>query len=103
MDKHPPIIPRAPWLLHGADYNPEQWLHVPEILEKDIAMMQQAGCNTMSVGIFSWSMLEPTEGSIALTGWMKCWINFMLAGFLSSSQHQAEQNPHGLQLVIQRF
>lgn len=28
MDKHPPIIPTAPWLLHGADYNPEQWLHV---------------------------------------------------------------------------
>ena len=23
-------------LLHGGDYNPEQWLHSPEILEKDI-------------------------------------------------------------------
>ena len=23
-------------MLHGGDYNPEQWLHSPEILEKDI-------------------------------------------------------------------
>ena len=23
-------------LLHGGDYNPEQWLHDPDILEKDI-------------------------------------------------------------------
>ncbi|MCI7814338.1 MAG: beta-galactosidase [Robinsoniella sp.] len=49
-------------LLHGGDYNPEQWLDRPDILEKDIEMMREAGCNTVSLGIFSWSILEPQEG-----------------------------------------
>ena len=49
-------------LLHGADYNPEQWLNYPDIVDKDIAMMQQAKCNIMSVGIFSWAKLVPAEG-----------------------------------------
>jgi beta-galactosidase len=49
-------------ILHGADYNPEQWQNYPDIVDKDIAMMQQAKCNIMSVGIFSWAKLEPAEG-----------------------------------------
>ncbi|WP_054955495.1 beta-galactosidase [Paenibacillus dakarensis] len=56
-------------LLHGADYNPEQWLHDPEVLEQDIQLMLQAGCNVMSVGIFSWAALEPEEGKYQW-GWM---------------------------------
>ena len=48
--------------LHGADYNPEQWLDYPEIFEKDIELMKKAHCNVMSVGIFSWAALEPEEG-----------------------------------------
>lgn len=49
-------------LLHGGDYNPEQWLDMPEILEQDIECFKAAGINTVSVGIFSWAMLEPEEG-----------------------------------------
>lgn len=49
-------------ILYGGDYNPEQWLDEPEILEKDIQLMKQAHINTVSVGIFSWSSLEPVEG-----------------------------------------
>lgn len=49
-------------VLHGADYNPDQWDSVPNIVDNDIAMMRQAHCNVMSVGIFSWSKLEPKEG-----------------------------------------
>ena len=48
--------------LHGADYNPEQWLEYPEILDKDIEFMKKAHCNVMTIGIFSWSFLEPQEG-----------------------------------------
>ena len=48
--------------LHGADYNPEQWLNYPEILKQDIEYMKEANCNVMSVGIFSWAYLEPEEG-----------------------------------------
>lgn len=49
-------------LLHGGDYNPEQWLHMPEILEQDISYLKKAKCNAVSLGIFSWSALEPKEG-----------------------------------------
>lgn len=63
-------------LLHGADYNPEQWIDYPEVLEKDIELMKQANCNVMSVGMFSWSMLEPTEGEYNLE-WLENIINKM--------------------------
>lgn len=47
---------------HGCDYNPDQWLHDPQILKDDIKYMKETKCNVMSVGIFSWSVLEPQEG-----------------------------------------
>lgn len=50
------------YLMHGGDYNPEQWLHMPEILETDIERFKEAKINTVSVGIFSWAKLEPKEG-----------------------------------------
>jgi len=54
--------PGFPHFLHGADYNPEQWLPDKEIWDRDMELMKQACCNEMSVGIFSWAMLEPREG-----------------------------------------
>ena len=53
---------RTDKLLHGGDYNPEQWLKRPDILEKDIDMLEESGCNVVSLGSFSWSTLEPEEG-----------------------------------------
>ncbi|WP_303006647.1 beta-galactosidase [Romboutsia ilealis] len=50
-------------LLHGGDYNPDQWLDYPEILRDDLRLMKLANVNTMTVGIFAWSTLEPTEGN----------------------------------------
>ena len=49
-------------LLHGGDYNPEQWLDRPDILEQDIELMKKAHVNTVTLGVFSWSVLEPEEG-----------------------------------------
>ena len=49
-------------LLHGGDYNPEQWLDCPEILEEDIRFMKDAKVNCVTLGVFSWAMLEPEEG-----------------------------------------
>ena len=57
-------------LLHGGDYNPEQWLAYPEILEKDIEYFKKAHINEVSMGIFSWSMLEPEEGKYCFE-WME--------------------------------
>ena len=50
-----------PHFLHGGDYNPEQWIDTKEIWDEDMRLMKLAGCNEMSVGIFSWSTLEPRE------------------------------------------
>lgn len=53
---------QEPRLLHGGDYNPDQWLDYPEILKKDLELMKEAKINTVSLGIFAWSALEPREG-----------------------------------------
>lgn len=49
-------------ILHGGDYNPEQWLDRPDILEKDIIYMKEAHVNVVTLGVFSWSVYEPEEG-----------------------------------------
>ena len=56
------FTPRFPNFLHGGDYNPDQWLDRPDVLEQDIVLMQQSHVNAVSVGIFSWTLLEPEEG-----------------------------------------
>ena len=61
--KTAPLFPeKIDGLLHGGDYNPEQWLDRPNILEEDIRLMKKAGVNTATLGVFSWSVLEPREG-----------------------------------------
>lgn len=50
-------------VIHGGDYNPDQWLSsVPTIVEEDARLMRLAGINSSSVAIFAWSLLEPAEG-----------------------------------------
>ncbi len=51
-----------PHFIHGADYNPEQWIDDKSIWNEDMRLMKLAHCNEMSVGIFSWAKLEPREG-----------------------------------------
>ena len=63
------LFPKIPVLLHGGDYNPDQWLDRPDILKEDIRMMKKAGVNTATVGVFSWSALEPEEGKFNF-GWL---------------------------------
>lgn len=58
--KTSPINSRLPVLWHGGDYNPDQW--PAETLEDDVQKMQKAGVNVVSLGVFSWSQLEPEEG-----------------------------------------
>ncbi|MCM3412335.1 beta-galactosidase [Metabacillus litoralis] len=53
---------KANFMLHGGDYNPDQWLDRPDILEDDVRLMKLSHTNTFSVGIFAWSALEPEEG-----------------------------------------
>lgn len=70
MNHHyPPINPKFPHFLHGGDYNPDQWKDTPEIWEEDMRLMKLSHCNAMSVGIFSWTALEPEEGKYDF-GWL---------------------------------
>lgn len=47
-------------LWYGGDYNPEQW---PEaVWDDDIQLMLEARITVVTVGVFSWARLEPTEG-----------------------------------------
>lgn len=56
------IIMNQDRLLHGGDYNPEQWLDSPDILKRDVELFLKAGINTVTMGMFSWALLEPEEG-----------------------------------------
>lgn len=49
-------------IIHGGDYNPDQWIDTPEIWDEDMRLMNLAHVNSATVGIFSWAMLEPQEG-----------------------------------------
>ncbi len=44
----------------GGDYNPEQWPR--ETVAEDIRLMRQAGVSFVTLGVFSWSWLEPAQG-----------------------------------------
>ncbi|MER6491802.1 beta-galactosidase [Streptomyces griseorubiginosus] len=54
-------------LAFGGDYNPEQW---PEsVWDEDVRLMREAGVTMVSVGIFSWALLEPEPGAYDF-GWL---------------------------------
>lgn len=59
MADFPPISPKAPYLWHGGDYNPEQWS--PDVWDDDFRLMQKAGMTSATVGVFSWVSLQPAE------------------------------------------
>lgn len=94
---------RTDKLLHGGDYNPEQWLKRPDILEKDIDMLEESGCNVVSLGIFSWSTLERKKVYFILDGCRRSLINFIKEVFLQSWLHRQVQDPNGWQTSIRRY
>jgi beta-galactosidase len=54
-------------LAFGGDYNPEQW---PEsVWDEDVRLMREAGVTMVSLGIFSWALLEPEPGVYDF-GWL---------------------------------
>ncbi|MCT4714263.1 beta-galactosidase [Enterobacteriaceae bacterium H18W14] len=90
MKKFLPLSPKVAGLLHGADYNPEQWETYPGIIDKDISMMSQANCNVMSVGIFSWAKLEPREGEFDFA-----WLDTILDRLYQADIHVFLATPSG--------
>jgi len=64
------LFPKVDAILHGGDYNPEQWLDHPDILQEDIRLMKEAHINVVTLGVFSWSVYEPVEGEYHFE-WLK--------------------------------
>jgi beta-galactosidase len=48
-----------PHIIYGGDYNPDQWPE--EVWQEDVRLMQEAGVNLVSLAIFSWSRIQPSE------------------------------------------
>ncbi len=56
----PVAWPAISGIAYGGDYNPEQWPR--ETWQEDVRLMREAGVNLVSVGIFSWGLIETSEG-----------------------------------------
>jgi beta-galactosidase len=52
--------PRLDAIAYGGDYTPEQWPE--EVWAEDVRLMREAGVNLVTVGVFTWALLEPSEG-----------------------------------------
>jgi beta-galactosidase len=71
------LIEKVPHVLYGGDYNPEQWPE--EVWKEDVRLMQEAGVNLVSLGIFSWAKLEPRPGEYDF-GWLDSIMDLLHEG-----------------------
>ncbi len=77
-------------ILYGADYNPDQWLNRKDILDEDIKLMIEANITVISLGMFSWSTIEPTEGNYTFT-----WLDNILDSLYSAGIRVFLSTPSG--------
>ncbi|MFD7303142.1 beta-galactosidase [Streptomyces pharetrae] len=57
--------PRTGRIPYGGDYNPEQW---PEpVWDEDHRLFTRAGIDTLTVGVFAWSLTQPAEHTYDFT------------------------------------
>lgn len=90
MKNYGPISEKANALLHGGDYNPDQWLDMPEIIGEDVRLMKLSGCNVVAIGIFSWTGLEPSEGEFNFT-----WLDEIMDTMNANGVHVILATPSG--------
>ncbi|MEU4714847.1 beta-galactosidase [Micromonospora purpureochromogenes] len=77
-------------IFYGADYNPEQWPE--EVWAEDVALMRRAGVDLVSVGIFSWALLEPTPGRYDF-GWLDRALDVLHGGGINVDLATATASP----------
>jgi beta-galactosidase len=88
--KFDPINPKCPRFLHGGDYNPDQWLDRSDVLADDMRLMKLAGCNAMSVGIFSWVAVDPEEGRFTFD-----WLDRVMDNLAANDAYAVLASPSG--------
>jgi beta-galactosidase len=59
------MSPSSPKIPYGGDYNPEQW--PKDIADADHRLFTKAGIDTLTVGVFSWSLTQPAEDTYDFT------------------------------------
>jgi beta-galactosidase len=74
----------------GGDYNPEQW--DKSVWKQDVELMQKAGVNLVSLGIFSWAKLEPSEGKYDFA-WLDEVVELLHQGGISIDMATATASP----------
>ncbi|QKJ25028.1 beta-galactosidase [Aquiluna borgnonia] len=74
----------------GGDYNPEQW--DKEVWKEDIELMQRASVNLVSLGIFSWAKLEPSDGNYDFD-WLDEVVELLHQGGISIDMATATASP----------
>ncbi|MGN9895024.1 beta-galactosidase [Micromonospora sp. L31] len=77
-------------IFYGADYNPEQWPE--EVWAEEVALMRRAGVDLVSVGIFSWALLEPTPGRYEF-GWLDRALDVLHDGGINVDLATATASP----------
>jgi beta-galactosidase len=87
MDK---LHARLRRIAFGGDYNPEQWPR--HVWDEDVRLMRGAGVNLVSVGIFSWALLEPEEGRFEFE-WLDEVLDLLHANAISVDLATATASP----------
>jgi beta-galactosidase len=84
------LLAKVPHVLYGGDYNPEQW---PEdVWEEDMRLMREAGVNIVTVGVFSWVLLEPRPGEYVF-GWLDRLLELLHANGIHADLATATASP----------
>src|SRR3954452_1275437 len=80
----------VPGIALGCDYNPEQW---PEhVWEQDVELMRSAGVGFVTVGVFSWALLQPAPGRFEF-GWLDRVMDLMHANGIAVDLATATASP----------
>lgn len=86
----PYISNKIPQMIYGADYNPEQWPE--EVWDEDVRLMQEAGVNLISLGIFGWAKLNPSPDAFEF-GWLDRVVEKLHAGGIKINMATATATP----------
>jgi beta-galactosidase len=78
-----PLNPKAAFIWHGGDYNPEQW--PADVWQDDFRLMQEAGITVATIGVFSWVSLQPSEHEFTFD-----WLDAVMDGL----------DAHGIKVVL---
>ncbi|MDX6765304.1 MAG: beta-galactosidase [Candidatus Methylacidiphilales bacterium] len=88
--KPTPRMPAAGFIMYGADYNPDQWLGQERVLSEDIELMKKAWVTSASIGIFSWTAMEPKPGVYTFD-----WLDAVMERFAKAGMKVFLATPSG--------